>query len=225
MSLSSVRIVHLSDTHGRHRKIRRVPDGDVLVHSGDLTRGGGIAEAEDLARWLGSLPHARKVVVAGNHDWCGVHHPPLMRQAFQDQRVDYLLDEQVEIFGLTFWGTPYTPEFCGWAFMEDELELMERYATIPEGVDVVVSHGPALGVLDRCSHGGRAGSSSLGLHLRRVGPRLHLCGHIHEANGFLPPDPHRIWATSNAALVDLRNELTCRPPRAVDVDARGVHPV
>lgn len=51
-----VRIVCLSDTHGRHRKVA-VPDGDLLILAGDLTAHGKPAEVEEFDRWLGGLPH------------------------------------------------------------------------------------------------------------------------------------------------------------------------
>lgn len=51
-----MRIVCASDTHGRHR-FTEVPDGDVLVHGGDLTAHGALDDVEEFDRWLGSLPH------------------------------------------------------------------------------------------------------------------------------------------------------------------------
>jgi hypothetical protein len=35
----SLKIVCISDTHGKHRNLK-VPDGDVLVHAGDITSKG-----------------------------------------------------------------------------------------------------------------------------------------------------------------------------------------
>lgn len=59
------RLVALSDTHTH--KID-VPSGDVLIHAGDLTNTGSVAELNKALMWLGSLPHRRKIVVPGNHD-------------------------------------------------------------------------------------------------------------------------------------------------------------
>jgi predicted phosphodiesterase len=64
---NSIRFVCISDTHGKHRKIN-VPDGDVLLHAGDITNVGETKILEDFAAWLGELPHTQKVVIAGNHD-------------------------------------------------------------------------------------------------------------------------------------------------------------
>ena len=63
-----MRIIMISDTHAQHRRVD-IPDGDVLVHAGDITRRGGLDDLADFNAWLGTLPHRHKVVIAGNHDW------------------------------------------------------------------------------------------------------------------------------------------------------------
>ena len=42
-----LRILHISDTHGVHRRLRDLPDADILVHSGDFTMSGSEAEMLD----------------------------------------------------------------------------------------------------------------------------------------------------------------------------------
>ena len=42
----------ISDTHNKHRSLR-IPDGDVLLHCGDFTNSGRIAEIVDFNSWLG----------------------------------------------------------------------------------------------------------------------------------------------------------------------------
>jgi len=54
--VKTVRVVCLSDTHGKHRKID-VPDGDLLIHSGDFCSGGKESEARNFSAWLHELPH------------------------------------------------------------------------------------------------------------------------------------------------------------------------
>ena len=63
----SVRFVCISDNHGRTFP---VPDGDVLLHAGDLTELGRIEEMECVAEWIYSLPHPVKILIGGNHDVC-----------------------------------------------------------------------------------------------------------------------------------------------------------
>ncbi len=60
-----VRVVCISDTHDRTVD---VPDGDILVHAGDLTNAGTAADIQKQLDWLSSFDHAVKIVVAGNHD-------------------------------------------------------------------------------------------------------------------------------------------------------------
>ena len=67
-----MKVVALSDTHGKHHELPKgkIPDGDVLIHAGDITKLGSIPGVIDFARWFGDLPHEHKLVVAGNHDSC-----------------------------------------------------------------------------------------------------------------------------------------------------------
>jgi 3',5'-cyclic AMP phosphodiesterase CpdA len=52
------RFVCISDTHARNFD---VPPGDVLLHSGDLTRMGRQEEFAKTMEWLYALPHKVKV--------------------------------------------------------------------------------------------------------------------------------------------------------------------
>jgi hypothetical protein len=61
-----IRVVCLSDTHDKQPPA--VPDGDLLIHAGDLTDDGSAASIQRQLDWLAGLPHTHKVVIAGNHD-------------------------------------------------------------------------------------------------------------------------------------------------------------
>ena len=175
-----MRIVCVSDTHGYHRRTE-VPDGDVLVHAGDLTGDGWLSDVEEFDRWLGTLPHAHKVVICGNHDWCFQDQPAAARARLTN--ATYLEDSGCEIAGLRFYGSPWTPLFFDWAFMLSEPGLAAKWAAIPPGLDVLITHGPAHGILDMTNRGEPAGSLTLFDRVREVKPRLHVFGHIHEAAG------------------------------------------
>ena len=58
-------MICISDTH---TNTIDVPNGDVLIHSGDLTNAGTVQEIQAQLDWLASLPHREKIVIAGNHD-------------------------------------------------------------------------------------------------------------------------------------------------------------
>jgi Icc-related predicted phosphoesterase len=175
-----MRIVCVSDTHGYH-ELTHVPDGDVLVHAGDVCRHGDLEDVEEFNRWLGRLPHPHKVVICGNHDWCFQGTPAEARARITN--ATYLEDSGGEIEGLRFYGSPWTPLFCDWAFMLSEEELAAKWAAIPHGIDVLITHGPPHGVLDFTNRKEHAGSRTLFDRVFEVKPRLHVFGHIHEAAG------------------------------------------
>ncbi|HNC99840.1 MAG TPA: metallophosphoesterase, partial [Myxococcota bacterium] len=87
------------------------------------------------------------------------------------------------------WGSPWQPRFFDWAFNLDRGEPLRRvWQKIPDGIDILVTHGPPKGILDRVQRGGEVGCEELREALRRVRPRLHVFGHIHEAYGQLHLD-------------------------------------
>ncbi|KAJ5885431.1 hypothetical protein N7495_009941 [Penicillium taxi] len=63
---SAIRVVCISDTHTQ--RWPDVPDGDLLIHAGDLANDGSVREIQATVDWLQSLPHQHKVVICGNHD-------------------------------------------------------------------------------------------------------------------------------------------------------------
>jgi Icc-related predicted phosphoesterase len=176
-----MRIVCVSDTHSDHAKTI-IPDGDILVHAGDITRHGDLADVESFNRWLGTLPHPHKVVICGNHDFCFQDQAEAAR-AWMTEAI-YLEDSGCEIHGLKFYGSPWQPWYGGWAFnLPRGPELAAKWAKIPAGIDVLLTHGPPEGILDQTHRGEAAGCRDLYNRVRAIKPRLHVFGHIHEAAG------------------------------------------
>lgn len=177
-----VKIVALADTHGKRPA---VPSGDVLIHAGDLTTFGKQSEIEAEVEWIASLSHPHKVVIAGNHDrWCQ-RKPDAMKKRCEDWGIYYIDREFAFVAGLTIWGSPWTPKFFEWAFMYSRgNEARAHWADLPEGLDVLVTHGPPFGMGDR-AFGRSVGCVQLleRLHDMRRPPRLHLFGHIHCDHG------------------------------------------
>ena len=104
----------MADTHLFHADLD-VPAGDVLVHAGDLLRGGTLRELERGAEFLASLPHRHVLFVAGNHERCFESRDEEAR-ALLPPNVTYLCDAGATIDGVRFWGSPWQPEFHAWAF-------------------------------------------------------------------------------------------------------------
>lgn len=61
--------------------------------------------------------------------------------------------------------------------------LKEKWDLIPDDVDVLITHGPAVGILDKIMDGSNVGCEELIKAIKRIKPKYHLCGHIHEGYG------------------------------------------
>jgi hypothetical protein len=233
----TLRLVCLSDTHSAHGSLE-VPDGDLLLHAGDFTKRGRPQEIERFGRWLGGLPHRHKVLVPGNHDFLCEREPDRARELLGDV---VLLDGGrrrsgageadpagdppaphaggIELAGLRLWGSPWQPWFHDWAFNLPRGEPLARHwATAPSGVDVLVTHTPPHGVLDRTVRGEAVGCEALAAALPRIAPRLHVFGHIHEDRGAHRGPGGRL--SVNACSCDLSYRAV-HPPVVVDWDADG----
>ncbi|XP_025832263.1 UPF0046 protein C25E10.12 [Agrilus planipennis] len=97
----------------------------------------------------------------------------------------YLEDSMVEIYGIKIYGTPWQPEFCKWAFNLPRGEkCLEKWNLIPENVDVLITHTPPVGHGDLTCSGVRAGCVELLNSVqKRIKPKYHVFGHIHEGYG------------------------------------------
>ncbi|MBA3534089.1 MAG: metallophosphatase domain-containing protein [Ardenticatenales bacterium] len=174
-------IVALSDTHSLHGQLA-IPDGDILLHAGDITRQGDIADVVEFNAFLGTLPHRHKVVIAGNHDFCFERLPNRCRQLLTN--AIYLEDESVTLEGIKIYGSPWQPWFHDWAFNLARGEpLRRKWALIPPDTDILITHGPPLGHGDRTTLNEVVGCADLLEAVQRLRPRYHLFGHIHEAYG------------------------------------------
>lgn len=210
-----MRIVAISDTHTLHDRLK-VPEGDVLVHGGDLTSSGDLGDVSSFDAFLRRLPHRHKVVICGNHDFCFERQPEAARRRLTG--CVYLQDEAVEIEGVRFYGSPWQPWFYDWAFnLERGEALREKWAMIPAGTDVLITHGPPLGEGDRTFRGERVGCQDLLHAIERVRPKIHIFGHIHEGAGVTRGE-NTVFA--NASSCDLDYEPV-NPPIVLDLHEDG----
>lgn len=208
------RFVIISDTHGRHRRIPEgnIPKGDVLIHCGDFTNTGETDQIEDFVKWLKEDLKGFKsyVIIAGNHDTTlhpyyyrrvgrkrfhrgKEYSPDTARQLLTKDNDDvaspeivYLEDSGAVVEGFLFWGSPWQPAFCDWAFNLERGEQCQRaWKKIPNETQILLTHGPALGRGDRASSGILTGCEDLLYtivgRLKRLS--LHCAGHIHEGYG------------------------------------------
>ncbi len=210
-----MRLVAIADTHLFTDDLS-VPDGDILIHAGDMCRRGDHEELSVAAAWIASLPHRHKVIVAGNHDQEFATDPAAARALFS--QFHYLEDTEVVVEGLRFYGSPWQPEFNDWAFnLPRGEQLAAKWSKIPRGLDVLITHGPPEGFGDRSGMDARAGCSDLLARVREVTPRLHLFGHIHQDGG--------LWTDGATVFANVTTWECERGATVLDIDASTVTPV
>lgn len=198
-----MKIVAISDTHERHKLIA-LPDGDVLVHAGDITKKGSLEAIRDFADWMQQAPHKHKIVIAGNHDFCfeddrASEAEEILRQS----GVIYLRDSGVTIAGIRFWGSPWQPWFFDWAFnLQRGDEIAEKWALIPEDTNVLITHGPPHEISDCTVDGQNVGCEELAKRIEQLHYlKLHIFGHIHEGYGIVKVGG---VTYANASICDVR---------------------
>ncbi|KAI9843749.1 MAG: hypothetical protein M1837_006109 [Sclerophora amabilis] len=189
--------VCISDTHTTQPIL---PPGDLLLHAGDLSEIGSLAEIQAQLDWLSSQPHTHKVVIAGNHD---VLFDPAFLEAYPERKygnpevtaadldfgsVVYLQDKAVTLRfpdkdgpgrELKIYGSPTTPRYGVSAFQVPRARDVWS-GTVPDGTDILLTHGPPWMHLDGAL---RSGCMSLAQEIARARPRLVVCGHIHVGYG------------------------------------------
>lgn len=206
-----MQLVCISDTHNKHAQVK-VPDGDVLIHAGDFTMRGRGPEIAEFNRWLGTLPHPHKIVIAGNHDL--MFESDLLHARALLTNAVYLQDASHTIDDVKFYGSPWTPQFGNWAFMRERAQLEPVWSNIPADTDVLITHGPPHGVRDKCPNMFNprnlvsVGCEALAARVAEVRPRVHVFGHIHEGYGVVRDDD---TTSINAAICTARYQPTNTP--------------
>lgn len=196
-----MKITFISDTHSKHKFLDgELPGGDLLIHAGDISSMGYNYEIKDFCEWFNSIDnYTHKVFIAGNHDWgfidrepFYVHRSVLMPKPTEDvltenPGIKYLRDELYNVEGVNIYGSPWQPEFFNWAFNLPRKgeELKRRWANIPDITDILVTHGPAFGYVDKVL--GRTenlGCELLADRITQFRPKIHVSGHIHSGHGY-----------------------------------------
>ena len=209
-------IAAISDLHGL---LPPSPaQADIIVVAGDITRSHYLLELSEFAAWLQETMQncgaKDAVIVAGNHDQVFAQAGAKQVQKLLGKKVHYLLDKAKTVQGLKFYGAPWVPIYGSWDFMLPPELLREKWAKIPEDTDVLVTHGPALGIGDYTTRGARAGCGHLLERIAEVQPTLHIFGHIHEGKGIYPNGKTR---HCNVAARDGRYEVHARPWTIIEV--------
>ena len=201
----------ISDTHNKHNKLNGdLHGGDILLHAGDISSMGYEHEVQGFAKWYDNIDnYDHKVFIAGNHDWGFQNNVEKVKGLLTGYKsIDYIQDEMITIQDgdkpeVKIWGSPWQPEFYNWAFNlpRNGEELKAKWDMIPEGIDILITHGPSWGMNDDVEgrRGYHLGCELLAERIKQIKPKIFVCGHIHSGHGhYFDGNTHYF----NAAVLD-----------------------
>ena len=215
----TTRILAFSDLHGNPLPAIRRGEVDLVLVAGDLVpHGDATWESQWLRRyfipWANRLAPTDIVLVGGNRD----HYLSLPQQ--WPTNVYYLQDSEITLQDLRIYGMPWIERMEGRRPSMFELapdELQGAYKRIPDGIDILIAHMPPKcpeANLDydtmRCQH---FGSTALYDVIKRVQPKLVICGHVHDGDH----RPHQVGKTTvvNVSIINGMRMPVNRPYRTV----------
>jgi len=219
-----MKIVVISDTHGLHRQLE-LPEADMIIHAGDESSYHNPylneKECRDFLDWYSKLDYKYKIFVPGNHS-TAIEKGLITNLELSKMAFKYLNGKLSSSYytlidcenSMTIMGSPYSLEFFDWAYQFKKSEAKEYWnSIIPDNIDIVITHGPCYGILDkvkspRPGEDSHVGDVALLNRINEVKPKFHICGHIHEGYG-IHKGKHTTFI--NASVVNERYQLTNRP--------------
>ena len=157
-------------------------------------------------------------LVGGNHDFFFESEgPENIKNLFEDTKIEYLMDEEMEYEGLRIYGSPWCHQFGRWAFMKDDSELLKEFEKIPEGIDVLITHDAPFGRTDLLLENeyhlskGHIGNKPMTKCLEKLAnpPKLHFTGHLHSCNHI--PVEYDGTTTVCVSMLDERYSMAYKP--------------
>jgi len=183
----------ISDLHG---ETPRLEGGDLLIVAGDMTARDEIPGWKRFFDWFKAQDYRKKIYIGGNHDvllsQCLSSEQARIMDLFDESTefAEYLCDSSTDFEGLKIWGAPWTWRFFGinpdcTAFtFQSRNDLKEKWELIPDDTDILVTHGPPNGILDKSEYSERFGCNHLTNAVMKLpNLKLHVFGHIHEGHG------------------------------------------
>lgn len=191
-----------SDLHGM---LPVVDPCDVLLIAGDVCPIIGEHGVDEQARWiesefsqwLGQIDAKQIVLTPGNHDFVFEK-----RTDWPEMHATLLIDESIKLIddGPSLHASPWVPTLREWAFYGDDEKLAAAAEAIPAGTDIWLQHGPPFGIVDTLwRNGSHVGNEFTLRALEAKPPQVFICGHIHEAAGFVD---HAGTLVANVSFVD-----------------------
>lgn len=186
----------ISDTHGRHEKLGNL-SGEVLIHCGDICdaeKDASITAVREMDAWF-SRQHFEKIIcIGGNHDFAVQELAATSQPVFEN--AVYLEDEAYIYKGVTFYGSPWTPNLDGWAFYQSEKGIQKKWDAISRDADVLITHAPPWQILDvPYMSNQHAGCPNLRIEVEILRPKVHCFGHIHAGYGKIQT-PHTCFVNA-----------------------------
>jgi Icc-related predicted phosphoesterase len=191
-----MRITFISDTHNKHKLITNdLIGGDLLIHAGDISSMGYEHEIREFCKWFNSIDnYHHKVFIAGNHDWGFENNVDKVNQIINSYKtINYLQDDWLKVSFdksdnlVNIYGSPWQPEFYNWAFNlpRNGNQLQQKWDNIPTDTDILITHGPAYGYVDKVvGQYENLGCELLTQRIKEIKPKIHVCGHIHTGYGY-----------------------------------------
>lgn len=182
-----MRIWHITDTHGYHNQLTIPEDIDMIIHTGDCsnTKSPSLNEHEvwNFIDWYKKIP-VMKLFVPGNHD-TSIEHKLVTSTDFLNNNILMLEHEAVIIGNTKFFGSPYTPSFgTNWSYNKSRTNLGKLWTHLPNDINVLLTHGPPLGILDLTENRDYSlemcGDRGLLTYIKKSNVKYHLFGHIHN---------------------------------------------
>ena len=152
--------------------------------------------AKEFIPWCEKQPCEKVFLIAGNHDLVAQNHPDEWEAMFNDTKITYLLDKEVEYVketednyeSIRIYGTPWCHQFYNWAFMTSDNNLEKIYSKIPYKVDILLTHDCPYGTSDVILQEDVPwfdGKTHIGCHplgdaIDKKKPRYVFCGHLHS---------------------------------------------
>ena len=187
----TTKIIAISDIHCEPlQNILGDTKADLLIIAGDMTYRGTVKEMSKFFKQLDEANNNFKfgsVMIYGNHE-LGPEKDPDLFESMLPTNTKLLHNTEIVINGLRIWGNPFTTRFYDWAFNVGHKEIRKVWEQIPEGLDILISHGPPNflhhGVgLDKNLAGDHCGDVELESIVCREmvkPPKVHYFGHIHS---------------------------------------------
>jgi len=177
-----MKLLLFSDLHSDLRaaaELVKLSDGvDAVVGAGDFCN--ARRGLEEIIRALSKIQKPT-VLVPGNAE----SDDELQHACRTWTRAHVLHGRQQTIAGVVFYGIgggiPVTP-FGSWSYDFSEAQALKLLENCPSR-EVLVSHSPPRGVLDRSADGRSLGSTALRETINTKKPNLVVCGHIHASAG------------------------------------------